>query len=95
MKAYPVTEEDLNSLGWMDAWAALLFAVGSAAGTMWFDITKDLSLATGIPLEAKAFYSGVRAACGIIAVVAVLAGVIAYVRRNSKVRKIIDRTTFT
>jgi hypothetical protein len=94
LKGYPVTEDDLENLGWLDGAAAFAFAVATGLLSQWFDITKDIALATDAPAPKVAFYKGVSVMELLVGLVLLLLCIPIIWFRHSKIKKIKDRTTF-
>lgn len=94
MKGYPVTEDDLENLSWIDAAAGICFAIASGSASQWFGLTKDVALSSGASPEKIAYYSGISVAALVAAIVSFAAGVALLFLRRGKIRRIKDRTVF-
>lgn len=94
MKAYPMTESDLDDLAGLGFGATVAFALASFMFGLAVDLQKDLSLATDTPAEAQAFWSAVRIMAMVVAVVSALVGGGLIVRGHTKLNRIKRDTTF-
>lgn len=94
MKAYPLTEEQIENLAGLGLLATLCFS--GAAGVFGFaiDLDKDLSIAVGVPAEKMAWWSAVSSGSFLLSGALVLIGLFLLYRGHSKYAKIKANTEF-
>lgn len=95
MNDYPVSKDELWTLGGLGLGATLAFS--SAAGLLGFfvDTKKDLELAQGIPPETVAYWRAREDDALILMVGCLVAGVLFFAFGALKVRHIINSTKFS
>lgn len=94
VKAYPVTDVDLNSLGTMSLLCTLAFSAGTGLAGIAFDITASLSMSAGVDPRTVGFWSGIQLFSAIGAVVLWATGGGIYLRRRAHIGNIKRETNF-
>lgn len=94
VKAYPVTDVDLNSLGTMSLLCTLAFSAGTGLAGIAFDITASLSMSAGVDPGTEGFWSGIQLFSALGAVVLWVIGGGIYLRRRAHIGNIKRETDF-
>lgn len=94
LKAYPLTEDQIETLSGLGLLAAGCFTVAGACLGFAIDLTKDLRLAAGIDPAALAWWEGVNYASFGGSAVFFVAGFLFWYWHGSKLKKIKDNTIF-
>ncbi|MEI9416919.1 hypothetical protein [Mesorhizobium sp. Cs1321R2N1] len=94
MKAYPVTDGDLHSIGALSGLATVAFSIGTGLLGYAFDVTESLSMASGVATETLGFWSGIRWGFVIAAVVCYAGGIVLWRVRGTTIKEIKDNTSF-
>ncbi|MFN0191077.1 MAG: hypothetical protein ACKVP5_03750 [Aestuariivirga sp.] len=94
MKAYPLTEEQIESLSHLGLLATACFSVAAGIFGFSLDLHKDLALTAGADEAAVAYWSAVRTGGFIAAFVLAGAGLGFFLKGRSKIKAIKSRTRF-
>lgn len=97
VKAYPVTEDALDSLGTVTRDATVLFTVGGGFLGFSLDLTKDVALAltSGVPATKLAFFAGIGGISWVVGGVAVFFAVLKWIERSAKISAIKQKAIFS
>lgn len=91
-KGYPLTKDELISLGGIGAGTTAAFTVGSFSLQYYLDVGLNLALAQGIPEKVQAYYEAARGSSLWIAVAFYVLGVVLFVAGGLKVIGIMRQT---
>ena len=89
MKAYPLTELELTTLGVIQGASALFFALGGACTGFWVSIKQSIAFADkGTPEKVLSYWQGLETAALITAAGLMALGVAAFWFSSWKVKQI-------
>lgn len=94
VKAYPVTDSDIRSIGALSGLAAAAFSIGTGLAGFAFDVTESISMSTGVASGTVGFWSGIRWGFIAAAIVCYIGGAVLWWVRGSTIRDIRENTTF-
>jgi len=92
MKCYPVTEDELQNLGLLQAASTASFSIGSFLAAFFLGVRSSTDLSNGVSPDVLAYWKAMSTASGIAALVFFLIGVVAFCRGRSKIQQIKDGT---
>lgn len=94
MKAYPLTEDQLENLFGIDVLAAVCFSIASALLSFSFNVQTSLVILTNIPPDKLGYWEALRSISGILSIFMFFAGW-GFVRyRKNKLAKLKSRMSF-
>lgn len=92
MKAYAVTEEELENLGLLSIGASVSFSVASFLTAFCLSVWASISFSSDVPAEITAWWQGIATAAGGVAFALFLVGGFLLYRGHSKIGKIKNDT---
>lgn len=93
MKAYAVTEDELESLGLISLVSTFCFSVMSFLAAFVLSVRTSIAFATGVEKEVLSYWQGVSTTAGVGAALLLIIGVAMLIRGHSKIAKIKKGTT--
>ncbi|MBE1208403.1 hypothetical protein [Aminobacter carboxidus] len=94
MKAYPVSDGDLRSIGALSGLATVAFSIGTGLVGYAFDVTQGIAMSAGVEPGTVGYWSGIRWGFIIAAIVCYGGGAVLWWVRGSTIRAIKRDTTF-
>ena len=94
LKAYAITQSELNELGAIGLLASVSFAIATLSCGIWLDVAKDIAFSKELPSATLAFWHGVSTSAGTVALLTFLAGVGLVCRGGTRLAAIKRETEF-
>jgi hypothetical protein len=88
MKAYAVTEDELENLGLISIGSTFTFSLASFLGAFFLSVRTSIAFASDVKPEVLSYWQGVSTAAAIGAAVLLVVGVILLVWGHSKIGRI-------
>ena len=92
MKAYAVTEDELENLGFISFGSTAAFSIASFLAAFFLSVRASVSLSSGVAADVLSYWKGLSIGAGIAAVVCALIGIILVCKGRSKIRGIKETT---
>lgn len=93
VKAYPLTEEELNQLGFLQTSATFLYSLAGTAFGLWVNITQSIEFSKDTPNNVLSHWSSLKLAALVSAVILFFIATVIVIRRRGMLGRIKNETT--
>lgn len=92
MKAYAVTEDELENLGILSLSSTLSFSLATFLGGFWLSVRTSIALSIGVAKDVISYWDGISTAAIVAATALIIVGSFLIYRGRSKIGKIKEET---
>jgi hypothetical protein len=93
LREYPITAEELESLGLLHAGSTAAFTFAGACFGFWLNGVQTAALSVGVKLEELAYWNALHTVALGLSIISVAIGLVLYLKRGSQLSKIKKSTT--